>query len=222
MLSSYLKFIPLLLLIVACQSKSQEEETASSGPVSPNPFTQVNFLQSFMDLPDAGLIWGDRIGKIVTKNRQGTKLDLDIVLQNSDVLSMEGWVSQRKYNGFIGPIASFRYRFNGDGSGFGQSSNGLNMYMIPGKLSDQEEVLEFYDRLGISDLADEVILNVDLQTNRTEAVYWYELEDYIEVSYILPIGEVHPRLGLQPRIRTLFFRKVDGQWSGIEEFSKYE
>ncbi|MEL6919233.1 MAG: hypothetical protein AAFO99_16075 [Bacteroidota bacterium] len=111
--------------------------------------------------------------------------------------------------------------FNADGTAFGKNRRGDDVFILLGEESTDSKVIARTRSKGqnFTSVSMNMVTTNRLPGHDAPTWYYYEEPNYVQISFVFPVGFVHPSYGPQNHVRIFVFKKQKGQWTGVEDNS---
>ena len=174
-------------------------------------------LNALLDKPNNyGIVIGNKTGIIKSINFEED--NLKIASEISGKNQIFHLIKSANKNTWISSKAdSFSLVFNEDGTAKGLTESGKDVFILLGERSNDSKVITDLSKKGLREISMNLVVKNKLPGHDAPTWFYFQSEDYLQISYVFPVGFVHPSYGQQDHVRIFKFEKKNDEWRVRED-----
>ena len=166
-----------------------------------------------------GIVIGDATGVINSASSTGNDLTISYGMSEAKS-SMQGKCTGHNWQS--DGQSEITLQFNDDGTAKGKDKDGNDVYILRGERSTDDKVIADLKNKNLLSLAMGLVTKNKLPGHDAPTWYYYQAADRLQISFVFPVGFVHPSHGPQPHVRIFAFEKENGEWTVKENNSSVQ
>lgn len=166
-----------------------------------------------------GIVIGDATGVINSASSEGDVINVSYEVGES-ASSIQGKCTSNKWQS--GGQPEITLQFNVDGTAKGKDKEGNDVYLLLGERSTDDKVIADLKKKNLLSLATGLVTKNELPGHDAPTWYYYQGVDRLQISFVFPVGFVHPSYGAQRHVRIVVFEKANDKWTIKEDNSSVQ
>jgi hypothetical protein len=207
----------IALALICCNNPSTQQDDKqpiiSEGMQSP----LCEGTEALIQHPKSfGIVIGDASGVIISASSTGNELTIFYEMSEAKS-SIQGKCTGHNWQS--DGQSKLTLQFNNDGTAKGKDKDGKDVYILIGEKSTDEKVIADLKNKNLLSLATGLVTKNKLPGHDAPTWYYHQTADRLQISFVFPVGFVHPSYGPQNHVRIFIFEKQKGEWSVVEDNS---
>lgn len=177
-------------------------------------------IEGLMQNPKSfGIVIGDETGFISATSSTGNELTISYEMSSAKS-SIRGKCKDQNWQS--DDQSEITLQFNDDGTAKGKDKDGNDVYILIGERSTDQKVIADLKKKNLLNLSMGFVTKNKLPGHDAPTWYYYQSADRLQISFVFPVGFVHPSHGPQAHVRIVAFEKENGEWTVKEDNSSVQ
>lgn len=195
----------VLCLFLSFIAKFQAQEATPPG------------IQKFLSSPkNYGIVIDNAIGVIESANIKNDTLTFHYTY-NSKSHILSGTYKNNHWKTY--GTKKIKLQFNIDGTAKGKTANNEDAYILIGKKSTDSKVITNLSNRKLRSLSMNLVIKNKLPGHDAPVWFYFQSENYLQISFVFPKNFIHPSYGPQNRVRIFTYKKEHNKWQINEDNS---
>lgn len=173
--------------------------------------------EAFIQNPKSfGIVIGNQTGVISAASFAGNQLSISYEMDKTKS-TIQGQCAGHNWQS--DDLSEINLKFNDDGTAKGVDKASNDVYILMGERTTDNEVIADLRKKNLLSMSMDLVAKNRLPGHDAPTWYYHQTTDRIQISFVFPVGFVHPSYGPQRHVRIFIFQKEEGAWSVTEDNS---